>query len=198
MIFLEFLLIGESKIKIVLTPKEADEFGLQGVSADVGSHIARRAFWRVLDRARAEVGFDASGDKILIQLYPDREGGCEIFVTKLGILSDASARLVSRSDRVTLLSRKQGIYAFDCLEDLITATFAVRSATGDTLPQSDVYSDGSRYYLILEEYGKGGEPIEFPCILEFATVLTADTYIYICEHAARLTDGDGISLFSEL
>jgi negative regulator of genetic competence, sporulation and motility len=197
-IFLEFLLIGESKIKIVLTPKEADEFGLQGVSADVGSHIARRAFWRVLDRARAEVGFDPSGDKVLIQLYPTADSGCEIFVTKLGILSDSSARLVARSDRVTLLSRKQGIYAFECLDDLISASRAVRSRLSQSPPPSDVYSDGTKYYLVIEEYGKGGESIEFPCVLEFATCLATDSIAYICEHAARLTDGDAIDRFSTI
>ena len=195
---MEFLLIGESKIKIVLTADESDKLGLQSASADVCSHIARRTFWRILDRARSEVGFDASGDKILIQLYPDKDGGCEIFVTKLGILSDSSARLVSRSDRVTLLSRKQGIYAFDCLEDVIAAASAVRATADNSIPHSDIYAEGTRYYLIIEEYGKGGEPIEFPCILEFSTPLTADTYGYICEHADRLTNGDGISRFSDL
>ena len=195
---MEFLLIGESKIKIVLSRAEAESYGLSGVSADAGSHGARRAFWRVLDRARAEVGFDPAGDKVLIQLYPTADSGCEIFVTKLGILSDSSARLVARSDRVTLLSRKQGIYAFDCLDNLISAARAVRSRISQSPPPSDVYSDAVKYYLVIEEYGKGGDSIEFPCILEFATCLAADSIAYICEHAARLTDGDAIDRFSAL
>ena len=195
---MEFLLIGESKIKIVLSRAEAESYGLSGVSADAGSHGARRAFWRVLDRARAEVGFDPAGDKVLIQLYPTADSGCEIFVTKLGILSESSARLVSKSDRIAMLSKKRSIYAFDTLDDIIAAAVAVKAQVGTLSPVSDVYTDGTRYYLSVEEYGKGGEPVEFPCILEFAAQVTAELSSYISEHADRLTDGDGIERFSTL
>lgn len=195
---MDFLLIGESKIKIVLNKSEAEEYNLHGQGADISSHIARRSFWSILDMARSQVGFDPAGDKVLIQLYPIKDGGCEIFVTKLGILSDSSARLVSRSDRVTLLSRKRGIYAFDSVDDITSASLAVCHASGGSSPHSDVYSDGIKYYLVIEEYGKGGEPVEYPCILEYAVALTADAFVYIAEHAKRLTDGDGIERFSTL
>lgn len=195
---MEFLLIGESKIKIVLTKEEADNYGLDGSSADVSGPGARRIFWRILDRAREEVGFDPCGDKVLIQLYPLKSGGGEIFVTKLGLLSESSARLVSKSDRIALLSKKKSLYAFDNLNDIILASRALMSAAGELSLQSDVYTDGERYFLSIDEYGKSGEPVEFPCILEFGTALTADISTYISEHATRLTDGDGVLRFSTL
>ena len=195
---LEFLLIGESKIKIVLGREEAEKYRLDTASADVSGPGARRIFWRILEEAKRTVGFDPAGDKVLIQLYPLKGGGCEMFVTKLGILSESSARLVSKSDRIAMLSKKRSIYAFDSLEDIIAASVAVKARVGDLSPASDVYTDGVRYYLSIEEYGKGGEPVEFPCILEFATQLTAELSSYISEHAARLTDGDGIDRFSSL
>ncbi len=195
---MDFLLIGESKIKIVLDRTEAEEYSLAGQKADISSHNARRVFWRILDMARSRVGFDPAGDKVLIQLYPTGEGGCEIFVTKLGILSDSSARLVSRSDRVTLLSRGRGIYAFESLEDLTSAVRAVSALSGDSPPGSDVYTDGRCYYLAIEEYGKGGEPIEYPCILEYGISLPPDSFVYICEHAKCLTEGNGVERFSNI
>ena len=193
---MEFLLIGESKIKIVLTDEEAQSYRFDTAGGDIGGAEARRSFWQVLDRAKAEVGFDPKGDKILIQLYPLAKGGCEIFVTKLGILSQSSARMVSRSDRVSLLSRKESFYVFDTPEDVISCAIAIKNITGDFSPRSDVYYSAGRYYLSIEEYGKGGEPTEFPCILEFGRALTADSQAYIFEHAKRLTDGDGIERFS--
>lgn len=195
---MEFLLIGESKIKIVLSREEAEGYGLDSGTPDVSGPVARRAFWRILDRAKAEVGFDPAGDKVLIQVYPIKNGGCEIFVTKLGILSESSARLVSKSDRIAMLSKKRSLYAFDNIEDIIAASVAVRSISREISPKSDVYTDGKKYYLSIEEYGKGGEPIEFPCILEFGTGLTAELSGYICEHADCLTEGDGIERFSSL
>ena len=195
---MEFLAVGESKIKIVLSREEAEEMRLESSSPDLSGPSARRSFWRILDMARSAVGFDPAGDKVLIQLYPLKSGGCEIFVTKLGILSESSARTVSRSDRVAMLSKRHSIYSFDDPDDLILASRAVCSLSPDLPPESDVFTDGHRYYLSIDEYGKGGEPLEFPCILEFGTALAADLFDYICEHATRLTDGDGIARFSGL
>ena len=195
---LEFLLIGESKIKIVLNREETEKYKLDTAIPDISCPGARRTFWRILDMARAEVGFDPAGDKVLIQLYPVKSGGCEIFVTKLGILSESSARLVSKSDRIAMLSKKSSVYSFDCLDYIISAARAVKSRSQSFDLKSDVYTDSERYYLSIEEYGKGGEPIEFPCILEFGSVITADLSSYITEHADRLTDGDGIERFSRL
>ena len=196
---MNFLLIGESKIKIVLSAEEAEKYRLNSESVDLNGPAARRSFWQILDIARLKVGFDPAGDKVLIQLYPLNEGGSEIFVTKLGILSESSARIVSKSDRVAMLSKKQALYSFDILDDLISAAIAIKRFAGQGIcPVSDVYTDGKRYFLVIDEYGKGGEPVEFPCLLEFGVGLTADISAYIFEHAEKLTDGDGIERFALL
>ena len=195
---MEFLLIGESKIKIVLSRDEAEKYGRDTTSADVSGPIARRVFWRILDMAKTEVGFDPAGDKVLIQLYPLNSGGCELFVTKLGILSESSARLVSKSDRIAMLSKKRSLYAFDSIDDIVGAARAIKNAVGRLSVKSDVYTEGERYYLSVDEYGKSGEPIEFPSVLEFGMELTAEISSYIFEHADCLTNGDGIDKFSSL
>lgn len=195
---MDFLLIGESKIKIVLSGEEAEKYRLDALSPDISGTVARRTFWKILDMAKTEVGFDPAGDKILIQLYPIREGGCELFVTKLGILSESSARLVSKSDRIAMLSKRHSFYSFEDIDDIIAATRAIKTVSGGIFPQSDVYTDGNKYFLSIEEYGKGGEPTEFPCILEFGNGLTADISTYISEHTKCLTTGDGVEKFSAL
>jgi len=189
-------LVGESKIKIVLSEEERENYGLAAALPDVSGPSARRSFWRILDMAKREVGFDPSGDKVLIQLYPIKDGGCEIFVTKLGILPDSSARIVSKSNKVAMLSKKKSIYAFVCFDDLIRAIKAIRSISKEAFPESDVFVIDDKYYLVIEEYGKGGEPVEFPCILEFGTELAADVFTYILEHARKLTNGDAVEKFS--
>ena len=195
---MEFLLVGESKIKIVLSEEERVNYDLDASAPDVSGPSARRSFWRILDMAKNEVGFDPSGDKVLIQLYPIKAGGCEIFVTKLGILPDSSARIVSKSSKVAMLSKKKTLYAFSDVDDLIRATKAIRAISGDVLPESDVFVEDEKYYLAIEEYGKGGEPMEFPCILEFGIGLAADVFTYVLEHATKLTNGDGVEKFSML
>lgn len=192
---MEFLLIGESKIKIVLTRTEADEMNL--VSQNISDADNRRAFWKIIGVAKERVGFDPAGDKLLIQLYPMKEG-VELFVTKLGILPDSSARLVARSDKISLLSKKRSLYAFDTLDDLVATARSVRAVSGDIHIESDAYMANEKYYLSIEEYGKGGEVVEFPCILEFATPITAELSAYIVEHSECLATGDAILKFSLL
>lgn len=195
---MEFLLIGESKLKIVISEEEMKKYNLNVISETTGGRSFRRSFWRVLDMAKEEVGFDPSGDKVLIQFYPVKSGGCEVFVTKLGILPEASARLVSKSDRIAMLSRRRGFYSFDSLADLVAAARAIKRVAGDKSPTADAYFCADKYYLSIEEYGKGGEPIEFPSVLEFAKLLTADFGLYISEQGDSLCDGDAIEKFSAL
>ncbi len=190
---MEFLRIGEAKIKIIMSDEELKRYGLTDVP-DCGPSC-RRAIWQVLDIAKGEVGFDPAGDKILVQFYPLKGSGCELFITKLGILAPSSVKLVSKSDKVTMLSRKQSYYLFDSLDELRLVAREIMSRTDGTPPRSDVYSEGDIYILSIEEYGRGGEISEYPCISEFGRLLSADVSLYVCEHFARLTDGDAIAGF---
>ena len=79
-------MVGESKIKIVLSEEERQSYSLDTSAPDISGPSARRSFWSILDMAKREVGFDPAGDKVLIQLYPIKNGGCEIFVTKSALI----------------------------------------------------------------------------------------------------------------
>ena len=195
---MEFLQIGESKLKIVASEEEMRTYKLENCSSGEGSAAIRRSFWKILDLAKAEVGFDPAGDKLLIQFYPVQSGGCEIFVTKLGILPESSARMVSKSSRISMLSKNVGFYSFASLDYLVRATRAIKNIAGEINVASDVFYLNDVYYLSIEEYGKGGESTEFPCIIEFGEGLAANLGAYISEHATKLTNGDGIEKFSAL
>ncbi len=185
--------LGDSKLKIVMTDEDMREYKLDTAS-DYSSPGYRRAFWQVLERAKRDVGFDTGGDKVLIQFYPLKNGGCEVFVTKLGILSAESARLVTKSERVTMLSRDVNFYAFESLSDMKNFHRAVVPRLTEPYPRADVYiTDGDICYLSIDEYAKGGEPCEFPEILEFSRRLTADLEFFITEHLTRVTEGDALT-----
>ena len=196
---MEFLLIGQSKIKIVLSETEEKEYKLDRECGDLESPVTRRAFWRLLEAAREEVGFDPAGDKVLIQFYPTKSGGTEIFITKLGLLSESSAELVSRSDRVSMLSRRDSVYVFEGLEELCGAARAIKQRSASVTPSASVYlAPSGRYFLAIEEYGRGGERAEFPCLAEFGSLVSGDFHAYLSEHCTRLSDGDGVEVFASV
>ncbi len=188
---MEFLLIGDSKLKIVMTEEDMKAFKLNS-GEDYSSSGYRRAFWKVLDLAKEEVGFDPEGDKILIQFYPLKSGGCEVFVTKLGILSKESAKMVARSDKITMLSKSRRLYAFDTREDLINFAGAIKSVYPLLCTDAEVYKTSSaRYYLSIEEFSMG-DGVELPLLTEYARPLNSDLEFFVTEHLERLADFGGL------
>jgi negative regulator of genetic competence, sporulation and motility len=83
---MEWIRISKSKLKIMLSAEDAERYALNCESADYADLMTRDAFKEILTDVRQETGFDATEDKVYIQMYPSKEGGCELFVTKLGLL----------------------------------------------------------------------------------------------------------------
>ena len=81
---MELIVISESKLKIMLTAPDMRHYELSPDCVEAGDEGMRRAIRHIFHDAREEIGFNTEGERLLVQLYTSREGGCEIFVTKLG------------------------------------------------------------------------------------------------------------------
>ncbi len=193
---MEFLTVGNSKIKIMLTADEAAARGLDGDKMDYEDPEVRRSFRKILDEAREKVGFDIGKEKVLIQFYPSRDGGMELFVTKLGIISKEAANMISRSERVAVLSAKRVYYIFDTLEDLIGA---VRCVPPGEIEESSVHrlEDGA-YCLSFCEREQRCVLSKLSRILEFGRRINDLTATALIEHASLLRSGDAVEVFSRL
>ena len=74
---------GKNEIRIHLTREDLKAYQISLEDFDYDSTRGKRVIWELFDRAREETGFDASEEKVYIQLYPMEKGGCELFVTKI-------------------------------------------------------------------------------------------------------------------
>ncbi len=81
---MELIVISESKLKIMLTAPDMAHYELENTRMDCADAHTRAAFRHIFDDARNRIGFDTQGERLFVQLYASKEGGCEIFVTKLG------------------------------------------------------------------------------------------------------------------
>ena len=185
---MEFLVISENKMKIMLSAEEVKRYGIESEKSDYRDPGIRKAFWKILDRAKDECGFKVTGDKLLIQYYPSKSGA-EIFVTKLGKISLGVERSISGTDSVAMLSSRNMIYRFDSLETLKRLCREINKSASDS--SADVYfSEDGCYYLFFEERSDFGYLSPFSIVSEFGEEIPQIMGIYIKEHSEPLALGD--------
>ena len=189
---MKFLIVSESKLKIVMEKEDSEKYGID--YSAVNSSKNRRAFFEILAVAKSEVGFDVSDDKALIQFYPTADGGCEVFVTKLGVLSGGAAEAINRSHKVAVLSKNYDYYYVGDLDRLISLCKAISMVR---IPKSDVYkTDDGLYYIAIESHNSSSSVGEFPFISEFASKVKKDFGSYIREHYERISEKNAVEHFS--
>ena len=196
---MEILKINDSKIKIMLSAADMQNYKLTSDDVDYNDNTTRQKIFRILDYVKKKFGFDHEGDKLLIQFYPSKDGGAELFVTKLGLLSVGEKRTIARSERVTMLNARRAIYGFASFGDLLLAAKAM-NRIGDIKHSELFLFENGTYYLEIMERGEGrGEFIrEYASLLEFASPVPRERHPYITEHSECLTEGNAIEVLSSL
>lgn len=193
---MEFLTVGNSKIKIMLTSDEAAQRGLYSDKMNYDDPTVRRNFRKILDEAREKAGFDIGKEKVLIQFYPSRDGGMELFVTKLGIISKEAANMISRSEHVAVISAKRVYYIFSTLEDLLGALRCI--PTGEVEDSSIHRLEDGNYCLSFCEREQKCVLSKLSRIFEFGKRINDLTAVALVEHAYLLRSGDAAEIFSRL
>ncbi len=183
---MELIVIGTGKLKIMLTDDEMKKYELDTDTIDYDTTSTRRAFWSILDDAKTRTGFDAASDRVFIQLYPSKKGGCEMYVTKL---SEGG-----RVPRPRFGERKSRLcaYAFPDLEALlgVCRRLLSRGWRGESRAYRDTVG---RCYLFLTEPGAAQSFLP-----EYGTRENADRLrLYIGEHGHPLCESHAVELLGK-
>ena len=177
---MELIVINETKLKIMLTETDMNEYNLDSVSVSPENEHARRAFRHLLAEAKDKTGFDAVGERVYVQFYPSKTGGCELFVTKLGFKEERSKE---ENDPMTTERRYYSspqqyhscLYRFSELADLLGACRIL--SENDYRGKSEAFTESTNgpFYLMVEE--------ETPLAAEFfGKLCKPNTADYIKEH----------------
>ena len=190
---LNILKISDSKVKIMLSASDAKHYGIDPVALDYKDEETRERIWEILDDAKGGMGFSHDGEKLLIQFYPSKDGGAELFVTRLENLPERSERLLSRANDVAMLEKCFSLYNFESREDLVSLARIINGKSG--IGKSDLYFDESDgYFLKIEERGirKNGVICEFALMLDFSRSVRRDKFPYIREHHKLLIEDNAV------
>ena len=79
---MELIVVNSQKLKIILDKDDMLSFDISGEDLDYSSAKTRKALGNILERAKAETGFDTGNDRLYIQVFLSVDGGCEMFFTK--------------------------------------------------------------------------------------------------------------------
>lgn len=189
---MDFLIINENKLKIMLSSSEVKRYGIESEKTDYQNPEIRKAFWKILDKASEECGFKVRGDKLLIQYYPSK-CGAEIFVTRLGKISLGIERNIAASDSITMLSSKNMIYRFESLE--ILARLCREMTRNSAKTNADLYhSEDGCYYLFFEERSDTSLLSPFSIISEFGDEVPQNMESYIKEHSEPISIGNAFEI----
>ena len=187
------LKINESKVKIMLTKRDMIAFGMDSRELNMCEGDTRSKIYRVLDEVKEKHGFDHSGAKLVVQIYPSADGGAELFVTKI---SDKVGKLASlRQDTADfgIITSSEYLYYFDTYRELVPAARYLSSSA--TVTESSLYSLGGGFVLFLAARGgtSGGELCELMPLSEYGEALSPTLAPYVREHGTAVIAEDAVA-----
>ena len=139
---MEIIKINCEKIKISLSVDDMDNLNINYDMLDGVNECSKKAFNKILDRAKDECGFVTTGKRIFVQIFPSKDGGCEMFVTKLNELDN----------KYSLTKRKKEIcYYFTSIEDMLQVCLAAKKAKLQCVSKAYFVEDTGTYYLCLDK-----------------------------------------------
>ncbi len=190
---MELIQISESKLKIMLSETDMAKYSLDALDADYSKDETRRAFRSMLSSVKEISGFDTCGERIFVQMYPSRGGGCEVFVTKLGAeKGDVTLRSQAPSDAVKIPAASA--YGFNSFEGMIAVCRFLYNCRAETRSEGSAYRDDKgNYYLSLPS------GCDFAHWEEFSKRIgTKQLDAYIAEHGKCLIESGAVEILGKL
>lgn len=152
---MEFVRISDNKIKLTLNDADMKKYGVTEKELNADTTERRRILWTLLDEAKQKTGIDAASAKTLVEAFPGRHGGCELFVTLLRGKNEIHTacyrfrdltlahRAVEKLSERRTIEKNSSLYALKDGEVVLILTIAER---GNARMLSK--------YSFLEEYGE--------------------------------------------
>ncbi len=191
---MELIMMSDTRLKVILTRVDMENYHLDFDGDDYDNARTRRAMMRLFDEVKRRVGFDIADDRILVQIWPGADGGCELFVSKL----ESKASSGRKTPRITACDFETLIYKFTTLKDLILVCQTLHMR-GYKKPSEVLAGEAGDWYLVLDgvEVTSPVSPLAF--IGEYAEKQGASLPPHILrEHAKILANGNAIARFAAL
>ncbi len=190
---MELIRIGDAKLKVMLSADDMITYAIDCEEMDYDNTETRRVVWQILDEAKKQTGFDAANDRVMIRVFPDRGGGCEIYVTKVEKTSQVTQ---PKSNRAITLAEKTYIYRFASMESLLCACSALKKQGYNRDSSAFADEDGLHYYLSVRLADKGAG---YAFVEEYSTKRFSETTLpFLWEHSLCIAKQEAVETLGVL
>ena len=171
---MEILQIAKGRLKVTLNAEELSEYQIDPDGMDSDEEGTAKGFEELLAVVSAKTEQQFSGGKTYVQIYPARDGGCELFFIHIDTVAKPEKALVPLNDPsgyLCIFEQRQEAARF-------MALLKARKLNGTVYlqPQTDRYlvfvSLRGEEHLLLEEFGRRVDP---------------KTALYLKEHCASVS-----------
>lgn len=190
---LQVLRINSTKLKITLTDEECEKYHIEEKGGEFDTTQLRGAISAILSEL-GDLDFNIDGEKLLVQLYPVKTGGAELFITKLSGVGERERRAIGRSENLNTYCTERAYFCFDSLSSLICAS---RVMSGKGI-EADVYLTPDGEYILSVIDGRLDGLSMSDIFLEYSTRLPTNTALEVGEWYRPLRLGDALEMFARL
>ena len=206
---MELIRISDRKLKIMLTPTDMRHFEFNIDTFGEDSAQMHRAFRLLLDEIKQQIGFEADDNRISVQYFPSREGGCEMFISHLPLHTEEDReehRFSCTKLRERLPMAKRGSFHRECAYRFLSlsALLAVcgRLCSIGYIGASSAYRDTRGYYYLLISIFSAtpfSTPDEMNFIVEYGHIENVNLLkLYLCEHGATVCAENAVHQLGKL
>jgi negative regulator of genetic competence, sporulation and motility len=212
---MELIIINENKLKITMTAPDMKKYGIDENEFHLSLTDTKKILKRILSSSPVETGFEniGTGEKLLLQLYPEKHGGCELYITRISLCSDEKEEielseddselyLLPQSTKITTMAeRRPTAYFFEDLESLILACKELQKY-GFSEKSSLFAQSYGKYYLIISEritVAEKEKSRQYSFLSEFGErIIDKSIHVFLTEHGKAVIYEDAVSKLSQI
>ncbi len=181
---------AEDKIIVDLTKQDMLELDITYDELDYSNIETRRVLWTLLDEAGHRLGRSISlASQMLIEAVPSDDGGCILYFT---VADDEYDSCVSYGGNVW---KPKNVCQSDSIDNIGALSRALYNS--DCVSHSELYTDGSRYRLIIAAKPACCEKIR-TIAGEYCDVFSHEAVAVTDEHWKLLASPDAIGILTAL
>lgn len=171
---MEILQIAKGRLKVTLTEEELREYRIDPDEMDYDGQECYAAFEELLAVVSAKTELSFSEGKTYVQIYPSRDGGCELFFIHIDPAQKEHRALIAVGDRPAYLC----FFESQGEAGRFLALLRGQGKRGDAYFQPQ-----TGRYLIFSRCGAGEDLL----LLEFGRRVDPRIALYLEEHCTALT-----------